>query len=106
MKLHMQPSEENKAAWASWVSTRPDSVKAPCERFNPWGLYRLKTTGQIVSVVSFSENGTLRVNVHHDPRPVPPLPLPFGVFGIKPDDLSEIPDEETMPELVFAGTNQ
>jgi hypothetical protein len=94
-----EPTAEQQAQWAEWVSSRPANVRAVAERFNPWTLYRMKSTGQRVTVYSFQEHKdgtgtvTLTVNITgqfnvliHDRQ----------VFGIDPADLEpcELPKPE------------
>ena len=97
---HTQPTAENLAAWKKWVAERPESIRKVCERFDPWTLYRLKTTGQRVYILSFSEPGldgkvTCRVGVSGEFNL---LTFERDVFGIDPDDLEECdlpgPDEQ------------
>lgn len=63
-------------------------MRAVAERFDPWTLYRLKSTGQRVTLVSFGEGKgdevTLRVNVSAEYNAVS---FERQVFGIAPDDL-------------------
>ena len=73
-------------AWAKWVKGRPALVRDLCERFPPNRLYLLKSTGQRVTIASYSENGTLRVDVSADFNK---LLFERSVFGISPDDLEE-----------------
>lgn len=77
------PAEEQEA-WDAWVESRPDSVKAVARRFVPWALYRLKTTNQIVTIHSYSENGTVTVDITGDHNLIL---FDRQVFGINPDDL-------------------
>ena len=49
--------------WSDWVAERPDNVRAVAEKLNPWTLYRLKTTGQRVTIASFSEGEDESVTV-------------------------------------------
>lgn len=83
-----EPTNEEAAAWTAWVAVRPDNVRRVVERFEPWSLYRMKSTGHRVTIHSFDEHldgrVTLKVDVTgqfnrilHDRR----------VFGIDPDDL-------------------
>ena len=51
----IQPSREQLEGWEQWIAGRSDAFRAVAERFEPWALYRLKTTGQRVTVVSFVE---------------------------------------------------
>ena len=92
-----QPTEEQERSFAAWVAERPEVVRALIGRmkFDPWTLYRLKSTGHRVGVTSFGEVC--------DPKPgKPPVTLTLcvsgrfnlvaferNVFGIDPDDLEE-----------------
>lgn len=87
----MQPTEEQERGLADWVAERPPAVRAVAERFNPWTLYRMKSTGQRVTVVSFGEPDhggavTLKVLVSGEFNVVI---FDREVFGIKPEDLEE-----------------
>lgn len=90
----IEPTEEDQADWAEWVGSRPDSVRIIAEKFDPWSLFRLKTTDQRVTIYSFSEDGTVTVNITGEFN----LHLfDSQVFGINPDDLEpcELPDTPT-----------
>lgn len=55
--------EMNEEGWREWVATRPESVQKLCVRLPPDRLYRMKSTGQRVTLLSYGEDDTLRVNV-------------------------------------------
>lgn len=83
-----EPTTEQEYGWREWVASRPANVKAVAERFDPWSLYRMKDTGQRVTIASFGEEDsgtvTLTVNVSAD--------FNFTlferqVFGVNPDAL-------------------
>lgn len=84
----MTPTPEQEAGYRNWLATRPDHVRQVAERFDPWSLYRLKTSGHRVTVASFGEGEdgavTLTVNVLADFNLVM---FERQVFGIQPDDL-------------------
>ena len=88
------PTDEQEAEWKTWVRSRPPSVRAIAERFDPWTLYRMKSTGQRVTVVAINENGTVRVDVSGQFNAVL---FERTVFGIDPADLESCeppgPDE-------------
>jgi hypothetical protein len=93
----------NVEGWKDWVSGRPGVVRDLCERYPPDRLYLLKTTGQRVTILSYFENGTVRVEVSSDWN------LVFfnrEVFGIDPSDLEEcdLPDENTPVGFWFIGS--
>ena len=78
--------EATQREWDVWVSERPPEVQILAKRFLPHRLYRIKSTGQRVSIRGYNENGTLSVHVSSEHNLVF-----FGrdVFGIRPDDLEE-----------------
>ncbi len=94
MARYHTPTAEQEQAWREWVETRPPVVRTIAERFDPWTLYRLNTTGQRVTLHSISEDGTVTVNVLGDFNFVV---NERAVFGINPDHLEECdlpaPDE-------------
>ena len=99
MARWFEPTTKQQASWEAWVSERPESVRAIAARFPPWELYRLKSTGQRVSVVSIFENGTLKVHVNGAINYdfvyfTHPEVCDFDVFGVDPRSLEpcEIPD--------------
>jgi hypothetical protein len=63
MARHCEPTPEQEKMWSDWVAERPDNVRAVAEKLNPWTLYRLKTTGQRVTIASFSEGEDESVTV-------------------------------------------
>lgn len=98
-----EPTEEQRAAWQAWVAERPESVRAIAERFTPWTLYRLTTTGQRCSVLAFSEGGTVRIQAEH---PALGEISATQVFGIDPTELVEwteadAPDHKPMTPSIF-----
>lgn len=83
-----EPTPEQEVGYREWLASRPPHVRAVAEQFEPWSLYRLKPTGQRVTIVSFGEaqdnSVTLTVLVSADFNLVM---FERQVFGIKPDDL-------------------
>lgn len=84
MARYCQPTKEQAKGWAKWVKERPPVVRSIAERFDPWSLYLLKSTGQRVTLASISENHTVTVNVLGEFNLVI---HERQVFGINPDDL-------------------
>ena len=72
----------DQAGWEEWVSTRPPIVQELCRKYPPDRLYLLNPSGQRVTIVSYSEDGSVTVNVSG-------LFLDREVFGIDPNDLEE-----------------
>jgi hypothetical protein len=90
MARFKQPASEQEVAWKRWVAAQPEAVRKVAERFDPWTLYRLKTTNHRVSVVSFNAGTesevTLTVAVTGDFNLVD---FERQAVGIKPADLEE-----------------
>jgi len=84
--------ELNQKAWQEWVSTRPECIQKLCKSHPSNKLYRLADSGHRVTLYSYSEDGTLTVNVSGDYNLVA---FDRQVFGIKPEDLIEcdLPEE-------------
>lgn len=81
-----KPNESQLRAWKKWVKARPPAVRAIAERLDPWTLYRLKPTGQRVTLVSIYEDGTVKVSITGQYNVIM---FDRDVFGINPDDLEE-----------------
>lgn len=99
---YYEPTDEQQKGWEKFLESRPAHVRAVAEKFQPWTLYRMKSTGHRVTIASFSENTdgsvTLVVNVTGQ------FNLVFferAVFGIPPEDLEEC-DLPERDELVGA----
>ncbi len=85
------PSENELVRWADFLNSSPDNVRVVAERFPPWHLYRMRSTGHRVQIYSFDEMGqsrgvTLTVVVLREFNPQMGGP-DRRVFGIEPDDL-------------------
>ena len=74
------------AAWEDWVSSRPPVVQDLCRRYPPDRLYSMKPPGQRVTLVSYSENGTVTVDVSAQWNVVT---FERQVFGVDPATLEE-----------------
>lgn len=81
-----EPSHAQVKGWAKWVRSRPPAIRAVAEKFDPWSLYRMKSTGQRVRIYSFTEGEpvTLTVLVLAEFNLVL---FETQVFGIAPEDL-------------------
>lgn len=98
----IEPDAATEKAWREWVAERPTSVRLVAERFEPWSLYLMKSTGQRVTVRSFYEDGTISVNVTGQFNAVM---FDRYVFGIDPDDLEpcELPSEDAIVGTMLSG---
>lgn len=91
--------EEQTQAWAKWLVEHAE-VRELAEKYPPNYIYRLKTTGQLVILRSYCENGEVSIVV---PVVLNAWPLATKhVFGINPDDLEFF--EGTMEDAERHGT--
>ena len=99
---YIEPTPEQEAQWRQWVAERPDNVRVVAERFEPWTLYRMKSTGHRVIVRSFDEEegGGVTVRVVVSGR-FNLVTFERAVFGVNPDDLTPC-DPPAPEELVGA----
>jgi hypothetical protein len=77
--------------WVEWLKGRPHHIQALADKFVPWKLYQLKSSGHRVTIVSYSEHKgsdkiTLIVSVTGKYNL---LEFERQVFGVPPDDLEE-----------------
>ncbi len=96
------PTDAQKTMLAEWLAERPPNVRAVAERFDPWQVYRLTTTGQAVQFMGCDvgarncgdtavdvDRVTARVYAQH------PISGPISgveVFGIDPGEIEPWPD--------------
>lgn len=83
----MTDDEVNYESYEDMIKNSPKVVSDIAARFNPDALYKLRTTGQIVQLVSIYEDGTMKVWIDDQRNPVEDFRTGCGVFGINPDDL-------------------
>ncbi len=76
----------DKAGWDAWVASRPPVIQGLCALLPPDNLYKMKSTGLRVTIVSYAENRTVTVDVTGDYNL---LAFERQVFGINPNDLEE-----------------
>jgi hypothetical protein len=90
---YKEPTSEQAVAWDEWVASRPEAVRKVAKRFDPWTLYKMKSTGQRVTLVAIGEDGTVRVNITGEFNL---LGFERSVFGVDPRDLveCELPSDE------------
>ena len=90
-------TDDQREAWAEWDASRPPVIQDMIARFPYDELYRLKSSGHRVTLYSYSEDGTMTVNVTGEFNFVA---FDRRVFGIKPDDLEPcelpLPGERNM----------
>lgn len=89
-----EPTGNQIKAYLGWVATRPAAVAAIAANFKPWKLYRMKSSGLRVQVLSFGESSepgreghvslTVRISGEFNY-----LLFERDVFGVDPTDLEE-----------------
>lgn len=83
----MIKDENTEYLWNEWLSYQDEPLREFAGRFPPWEFYRMEDTGQIVSVVGFYEDGTVRVYVSEQHNDLTDWRTGFEVFGIKTSNL-------------------
>lgn len=95
-KMPEMSDQEMERLYEQFCSERPPAVRDVARRFRPWLKYRIKQTGQICRVYSFSEplegGGpiTLKVNVLPEDNLGKFVLTGVQVFGVDPDDLDAV----------------
>lgn len=76
--------DSQRAEWKAWLEERPQVIREMAAKLPPYKLYRMRS--HRVTIHSYSEDGTITVNVTGEYNRVL-----FGrhVFGVKPEDLTE-----------------
>ncbi len=95
-----EPTQDMIVGWAAWVQDLPERARVVAERFFPWKLYRIRSSGHRVKLCSIDEPEdpatpvTLKVVVSGEYNFVA---FDRTVFGVPPEDLEECdlpsPDE-------------
>lgn len=62
-----EPAQEQIDGYAEWVAERPSHVRTVAEKFTPWTLYKMKSTGHRCTVSQFDEmeDGGVTLNRRH-----------------------------------------
>lgn len=100
-------TEEQGREWQAWLESRPALIRELAERFPVNKLFRIKSSGHRATLYSYSEDGTMTVNVTGEYNRVL-----FGrtVFGIRAEDLEECdlpePDEDLGDTAAEAGYSE
>lgn len=79
-------TEENKAEFDTWLKGKSDAVQVLTSLKPPNLLYRMKSTGHRVPIISYNDNWTLSVYVSGTYNFVT---FERTVFGVPPEDLVE-----------------
>lgn len=78
-----QPTPEQEKLWQEWLNEPGrEAIRKVASRFEPWTLYKLKTTGQRVYILSFSDPSRHRCDwCNGTGGPVPPSGDPCNNCG-------------------------
>ncbi len=98
MKL-FEPGKDERTAYETWRAERPPSVQTVARHLDPWTLYLMPKTTQLVTVVAISEDGTVRITAWGRQDGFD-LMYPRGVFGVNPADLVPAPHGSPIPEAL------
>ena len=88
-------AELNTTSWNKWVSHRPPIIQDLCKRLPPDRLYKNIPSGHFVTIISYFEDGTVKVDVSSRYNT---LVFERQVFGVKADDLEECNLPSKIPE--------
>ena len=93
MSIIREWNEEQEKQWRKWVEERPEPVRTMARNYPPNRLYRMKSTGQRVILFSYSEDGTVTVDVTGEYNLVI---FDRQVFGVDINNLEEcdLPGED------------
>jgi hypothetical protein len=95
MATFFELNDREQEIWAKWLEERPPQIRAMAKKYPPNVLFRMKSSGHRVYMVSYEEDGTVTVAVTGKFNFVV---QERNVFGIDPDDLEECdlpePDEK------------
>ena len=93
-------SAKEQRSYARWCKKRPPVVRELAERFPPWELFRMKSTGHRCTVAAIAENGTVRVDITGEFNQTL---FDRSVFGVDPGDLEpcELPGPNETPGTVL-----
>lgn len=81
-----EPTPDQLEGYHAWIASRPPNVRAIAKNFEPWSLYLLKSTGQRVTVYSFSHADPVTLTVQVEGK-FNLVTFDRQVFGISPSDL-------------------
>ena len=75
--------------FTSWFESRPDIIKKLILKCPPQALMVNKETNQLMFVLSYSEDGTIKcaVSAQYNNHLYNALPGDYAVFGLDPDDM-------------------
>lgn len=78
------------ADFNKWLKDRPAVIQEMVKAHPPDLVYTLRTTGHRVTIASYSEDGTVTVDIGYEHNL---LVFPRGVFGVNPNDLIVVKDK-------------
>ena len=88
----MKSISENHTDFEDWLDGRPDCIREMVRKCPPWFFYKIQSTGQECHLVSYSEDGTVTVNITSQTIESM-LGMQRQVFGIDISDLEQIPEK-------------
>jgi hypothetical protein len=93
MANYIEFTEEQQVEFSQWLSMRPPEIQAMVVKFPPNKLYRLKSSGSRVTIISYETDNTVTVAISGRFNRVM---FERNVFGIALEDLEEcdLPSED------------
>lgn len=86
-RLHT-PTPEEEAQWRDWVAALPDGTREIAERFDPWTLYRRKSSGETCIIEAFDDGPPVTMTIDLMRPSADGEHLVLGwVKGVDPEDL-------------------
>lgn len=83
MAKHVEPTPAQNKEWNDWLASKPENIRQMAIKYPPELLYRMKSTGKRVCIISYAEDSTVTVVVSHLYNLVA---MDRMVFGVKPDE--------------------
>ena len=91
MAKYFEPTQEEVDGWRVFKESLPEKIRIVADKFEPWRLYKMSSTGHRCYVHSIGEDGTMMMTVSDKYNLVM---YPRIVFGIPAEELTEcdLPD--------------
>ena len=86
----LTPSQAERQAFADWLDERPQVIRDLAAKYDPYVPYRIVATRQIGWIVSYSEDGTVRLAIPAEAQDDPFCISNIQVFGVDPESLTRL----------------
>lgn len=96
----IQPTEKQIKEWKDWIESKPPIVQDIAHNLDPWTLYLMQDTQQLVTFTEINENGTICIIAWGRADGQVGFMYPRGVFGVNPKELISAPEETQLPSAL------